>query len=108
MATAEGRRRCTRCGGWLARDNTATLCSPCQSASPDRTVAPPDVPPDFWQDDEMRAALDSWHMGKVIRAYRQHKVAVASDTPATAGKGREHRSLTRYSPPVWSKKHRTR
>ncbi|HET6919401.1 MAG TPA: helix-turn-helix transcriptional regulator [Jiangellaceae bacterium] len=30
------------------------------------------MPDDFWQDDAVQAALDSRHMGKVIRAYRHH------------------------------------
>lgn len=72
MAQADGRQRCLRCDAWLASDNLAELCSPCQSKSPDRPVVPRDVPADFWQDGELRAALASRHMGRVIRAYRNH------------------------------------
>ncbi|WUH94672.1 helix-turn-helix domain-containing protein [Streptomyces sp. NBC_00433] len=30
------------------------------------------MPSEFWQDDRLRAALDSWHFGKVFYAYRTH------------------------------------
>jgi tetratricopeptide (TPR) repeat protein len=30
------------------------------------------VPPEFWDNAEMRNALDRWHMGAVIAAYRNH------------------------------------
>ncbi|WP_240970012.1 helix-turn-helix domain-containing protein [Actinacidiphila epipremni] len=30
------------------------------------------MPPEFWQDDRLRAALASWHMGQVFYAYRVH------------------------------------
>lgn len=33
---------------------------------------PPRVPRHFWADTAMRAALDEWHIGKVIAAYRTH------------------------------------
>jgi hypothetical protein len=33
-------------------------------------VAAPVVLPEFWAADQMRDALASWHMGKVIAAYR--------------------------------------
>jgi transcriptional regulator with XRE-family HTH domain len=32
----------------------------------------PDVPAGFWDDGELRTALAAHHMGRVIRAYRQH------------------------------------
>jgi hypothetical protein len=35
-------------------------------------TAPPTVGPEFWATDQMRDALDSWHMGRIIAAYRQH------------------------------------
>lgn len=72
MVNVDGRRHCTRCGAWLARDNPATLCSPCQGLGGGRPMAPPEVPPAFWEEPGLRAALDSRHMGRVIRAYRQH------------------------------------
>jgi hypothetical protein len=72
MPDTNRRRHCARCGAWLASDNPATLCSPCQSTTPDPHAAPPDVPIEFWHHDTLQAAFDSRHMGKVIRAYRQH------------------------------------
>ena len=72
MAPADGRRHCPGCDAWLARDNPAELCSPCQSAERRQPLGPLDVPSVFWQDSELRAALASRHMGRVIRAYRQH------------------------------------
>lgn len=72
MAQSEGPRHCPGCGAWMARDNPAEFCSPCQSADRRRLYGPPEVPPDFWHDSELRAALASRHMGHVIRAYRQH------------------------------------
>ncbi|MGI8814219.1 MAG: transcriptional regulator [Pseudonocardia sp.] len=35
-------------------------------------TGPPEVPTDFWWAGHMRDALDSWHMGQVIAAYRTH------------------------------------
>ena len=72
MAHANERQRCPRCDAWLASDNPAELCSPCQLKIPDQPVAPRVVPPGFWQDGDLQAALASRHMGKVIRAYRNH------------------------------------
>jgi transcriptional regulator with XRE-family HTH domain len=65
-------RHCTRCGGRLAADNPRKRCSPCQSAALEAAARPPAVPPDFWQLDKMRDALATWHMGRVLFAYRTH------------------------------------
>ncbi|MFI6169066.1 XRE family transcriptional regulator [Nocardia sp. NPDC051052] len=65
-------RYCARCGSRLNRYNAETLCSPCGSASSDDIQQPPLVPPAFWQVDQMRDALSTWHMGRVIFAYRTH------------------------------------
>ena len=65
-------RRCARCGAWLASDNRAARCSACQTAGGAHPAEPPAVPAGFWLDPELQAALDSRHMGRVIRAYRQH------------------------------------
>lgn len=65
-------RYCARCGSRLNRYNLETLCSPCGSAAPDDFQQPPPVPPAFWQVDQMRDALATWHMGRVIFAYRNH------------------------------------
>jgi len=65
-------RYCARCGGRLNRYNAETLCGACVSASPDDDQQPPLVPPAFWHVDQMRDALATWHMGRVIFAYRNH------------------------------------
>jgi len=33
---------------------------------------PPTLPADFWDHEPLRASLDAWHIGNVIRAYRHH------------------------------------
>jgi tetratricopeptide (TPR) repeat protein len=72
MTKADRQRRCTSCGAWLARDNPALLCSPCQSADRGEMPTSPDLPADFWHDRELQSALAERHMGQVIRAYRHH------------------------------------
>ncbi|MGH4012579.1 MAG: helix-turn-helix domain-containing protein [Pseudonocardiaceae bacterium] len=56
----------------MARDNTGVQCGACQAKRRDVMLAAPVVPPEFWAVDQMRDALASWHMGKVIAAYRNH------------------------------------
>lgn len=70
MRTQE--RRCSRCHGLLAGDNPGVLCGSCQSADARRPAGPPQVPSGFWLDEAVQAALDSRHMGRVVRAYRRH------------------------------------
>lgn len=65
-------RYCRACGARLARDNRSTRCTPCQKRRRDLRVSPPDLPPSFWHTDLMRDALNTWHFGKVIQAYRRH------------------------------------
>src|SRR5437763_651835 len=72
MATEHEVRHCTRCGTRLARDNDHAMCCPCQKATRDVLLRPPALPPEFWQIDQMRDALATWHMGRVIFAYRTH------------------------------------
>jgi len=38
----------------------------------DELLKPPALPREFWDSPHMRAALDTWHMGKVFFAYRTH------------------------------------
>ena len=66
-ATASPARCCDRCGARLASFNTTSRCAPCSSLR-----EPPVVPGEFWEDDQMRAALATQHMGRVIYAYRAH------------------------------------
>lgn len=72
MANADATRRCPSCDAVLARDHDLSRCAKCQRAEADERSQVPEVPASFWEDDDMRAALASRHMGEVIRAYRQH------------------------------------
>jgi tetratricopeptide (TPR) repeat protein len=65
-------RYCRSCRGRLARDNTSAECAACQKKQRDLLLGAPQVPDDFWTTDEMRDALASWHMGRVVAAYRTH------------------------------------
>src|SRR6266542_798094 len=63
---------CRRCGTRLAQDNVGGYCAACRVLSRDRFAAPLDVPADFWDNDAIREAFASRHIGRVIRAYRRH------------------------------------
>jgi hypothetical protein len=66
-------RYCRSCRATrLARDNGGDRCAACTSKARDLLIGPPSVPPEFWNDAEIRRALDRWHMGAVISAYRHH------------------------------------
>ncbi len=65
-------RGCARCGHRLAADNLGPVCGPCQRTATHTRSAPPKLPAEFWQADQMRDALASWHLGRVIHAYRTH------------------------------------
>lgn len=69
---AEVRPTCRTCDARLASDNPDDLCGPCQSRHRHEPPRPPTVPSDFWDHPEMRAALEDRHMGRVLRAYREH------------------------------------
>lgn len=70
---AQQQVRYCSCGTRLARDNRGTLCASCQRRRETTVVSqPPVVPAEFWQDDRLREALASWHMGQVFYAYRVH------------------------------------
>lgn len=60
------------CGTRLARDNSTHRCAACRSADRNRPLAAPNVPAAFWRDEELQEALSARHMGRVIRAYRNH------------------------------------
>jgi len=59
-----------RCGTRLAADNPGGQCAPCERASRDKLIAPPDVPSEFWQTEQLRDGFTQQHMGRVARAYR--------------------------------------
>src|SRR6266851_855582 len=72
MVTSPQVRYCIRCGTRLARDNTDVRCGACSCAARDVLLRPPVVPSEFWDTDQMRDALETWHIGRVIFAYRTH------------------------------------
>jgi len=72
MPMTQAPRYCTRCGGRLARDNTSARCTACNHATRETLLRPPAVSREFWDTDQMRDALATWHMGRVIFAYRMH------------------------------------
>jgi transcriptional regulator with XRE-family HTH domain/tetratricopeptide (TPR) repeat protein len=59
------------CGTRLAHDNRGLLCSPCERRSGAGTTAQV-LPPAFWLADNIRDAISQRHMGKLIKAYRNH------------------------------------
>jgi transcriptional regulator with XRE-family HTH domain len=63
-------RYCRSCGVRLAGSNRDDYCAPCQRKARALVTGPPEVPVEFWTTDRMRDALASWHMGRVIAAYR--------------------------------------
>jgi hypothetical protein len=77
-----GHLRCAGCGARLAHDNAGELCSSCLRRS---VAEPPRVPRGFWDAGAMRDALASWHIGRVIRAFRTHPWHRAPITQETVG-----------------------
>ena len=69
-AVNTNRARYCGCGTRLARDNPSSRCGACQAKARDLVVQSPEVPAEFWATDRMRDALATWHMGRVIAAYR--------------------------------------
>jgi len=65
-------RCCRSCTTRLARDNRGEMCAACAAKARGLLVGPPSVPPEFWEESRLRHALDRWHMGAVIWAYRNH------------------------------------
>lgn len=67
-------RTCRGCGAPLARDNTGRLCGLCLRNQQDHLLTPPAHLPDgFWDTDEFLAAFKARHIGKVLKAYRNHE-----------------------------------
>ncbi len=77
-------RYCNSCGARLASDNRAPLWASCTAAAGSLT-GPPDVPESFWSVDLMRDALASWHIGRVLWAYRNHPVHGTPISQTTVG-----------------------
>lgn len=72
MMTATHKARYCSCGARLARDNPGTRCAPCAAHERDHLHAAPDLPAELWDEVVLREALQSRHMGRVIRAWRTH------------------------------------
>lgn len=68
---SEAVRYCA-CGTRLARDNRTSRCGPCARAGRRHQTEPPEVPAEFWNHPDLRAALTARDIGAVIRAYRKH------------------------------------
>lgn len=71
MSNQPSGRYCS-CGARLARDNPDTRCAPCEQKAREERLHPPDVPPEFWETEQLRDAFASWHMGRICCAYRHH------------------------------------
>lgn len=73
MATGISPRYCNRCGTRLASDNADVACRPCQRAAQEAELHPPEVPSEFWYNDQLRDALiREKHIGHAVRSYRKH------------------------------------
>jgi len=73
METSANPRYCARCGARLASDNVDNTCRPCQRAAHEAVLSPPEVPPEFWENDQLRDALiRERHIGHAVRSYRKH------------------------------------
>lgn len=69
----EAGRRCRSCNGPLAADNTARLCGRCHRDLRDQLGTPPvHLRDEFFQTDDFIAAFESQHIGRVLKAYRNH------------------------------------
>src|SRR5215470_10207170 len=70
MTGSRSQRHCRLCGGGLAADNRAVVCSPCgrRLAVADQA---PQLPDEFWEHPELQAAFKQQRFGAVIRAYRR-------------------------------------
>ena len=103
MSRAAPTRYCQSCGSRLASDQQSAVCSPCESKQ-NIHQGPPEVPDSFWSTDLMRDALGSWHIGRVLTAYRTHPLHVKpiSQTTVAGWVGKDQPSISRLEkgPPV--------
>lgn len=72
MDAQPAERSCRQCKTVLARDNHEALCGACQQKARNVLIAAPEVPAWFWEAPQMREALASRHLGRVVRAFRTH------------------------------------
>lgn len=71
-APTRATRYCCWCGVRLSHRHVGDECAECAERTRDLLYRPPEVPQQFWTVDRVRDALESWHMGRVIAAYRIH------------------------------------
>src|ERR1017187_10024837 len=72
MGTSATSRYCSRCGARLASDIAGVTFRPSRTAQ-EAALAPPEVPPEFWENDQLRdALLRERHIGHAVRSYRKH------------------------------------
>ncbi len=72
MTAKRAIRVCATCSARLALDNTGRWCGACTRDARAGADGPPAMPADFWYTAQMLDAFESWHMGRVIFAYRTH------------------------------------
>lgn len=73
MDSSASPRYCSRCGARLASDNKEAACRPCRRAVRTAGLDPPEVPSEFWDNDQLRDALVAErHIGHAVRSYRKH------------------------------------
>lgn len=72
MVTRPEERVCLQCDAVLARDNSEALCGSCRRKARDVLATAPEVPAWFWGSPQMREALASRHLGRLVRAFRTH------------------------------------
>jgi transcriptional regulator with XRE-family HTH domain len=69
----DGGRLCATCGTQLAPVNSARLCNRCHREQRDQLRTPPvQLRSEFFETDEFRAAFECQHIGRVVKAYRNH------------------------------------
>jgi tetratricopeptide (TPR) repeat protein len=73
MGTDPNALSCNRCGARLASGNIDPLCRPCQRAMHASALNPPEVPQEFWTNEQLQDALvRERHIGHAVRSYRRH------------------------------------
>jgi|GEM_PF-1975278 len=61
---------CASCGAALAADTLTDQCGTCAKAAQTAPDGAPVLPPDFWEQPDIRSALLSRHFGRFLRTYR--------------------------------------
>lgn len=72
MTAKQTVRHCASCGTRLALDNPGRWCGACTRGARAEVGRPSALPQEFWFTTGMLDAFESWHMGRVILAYRTH------------------------------------